>query len=63
MPYIIIESQENVFDAFSLAQDLWFIYGILAHYRLMLACGKETIMSWQHGKLSSLFRGFMASGK
>lgn len=59
-PYMIFETKENIVDAFSIAQELWFIYGILAHHRLMLACGKETITAWQHGKLSSLFRGFMA---
>lgn len=59
-PYLHFESRENLSAAFSTAQELWFIYEILAHYRLMLACGKESIMSWQRGKLSSLFRGFMA---
>ncbi|WP_133128622.1 aminoglycoside phosphotransferase family protein [Legionella nagasakiensis] len=62
-PYMMFESEENISGAFLIAQELWFVYGILAHYRLMLACGKKRIMSWQHGKLSSLFRGFMASGR
>lgn len=59
-PYMMFESEENISDAFSIAHKLWFIYGILAHYWLMLACGKESIMSWQRGKLSCLLRGFMA---
>lgn len=62
-PYMMFESEENILDAFLIAQELWFVYGILAHYRLMLACGKEKIMSWQQGKLSSLFRGFMTNGR
>ncbi|WP_133129001.1 phosphotransferase [Legionella nagasakiensis] len=61
--YLHFESKGNLSAAFSTAQDLWFVYGILAHYRLMLACGKEKIMSWQQGKLSDLFRGFMANGR
>lgn len=59
-PYLHFESKENLSAAFSTAQELWFVYGVLAHYRLMLACGKEKITSWQQGKLSNLFRGFMA---
>lgn len=58
-PYFYFESKENIETAFSIAQALWFIYEILALYRLMLACGKETTISWQHGKLSCLFRGLI----
>lgn len=59
-PYMNVESKRNVLDAFSTAHALWFIYGILAHYRLMLACGPQTIMYWQPGKLRGLFRDFRA---
>lgn len=58
-PFLIFGTKESISEAFSYAQDLWYIYAVLAHYRLMLACGKEAIMSWQKGKLSSLFRSFM----
>lgn len=44
------ETPENLQDIFKLAQPLWFIYGALAGHRLMNACGKSTIMSYQHGK-------------
>ena len=36
------------------------VYGISYQYRLMIACGKEKLMSFQHGKLSNLLKEFMA---
>lgn len=59
--YINFESKENLLDAFSTAQKLWVVYETLALHRLMLACGKEKIMSFQRGKLSSSFRELMAT--
>lgn len=57
------ESKEHFSDAFATAQILWFVYGILAHDRLMQACGKEKLMSFQHGKLSEMLKEFIAECK
>lgn len=54
------ESKEHFSDAFTTAQILWFVYGLLAHIRLMQSCDKEKLMSFQHGKLSHLLKEFMA---
>ena len=55
------ESKENVLDAFGTAQLLWFVYGLLARYRLIQACGVDKLMAFQHGKLKSLLKDFMAA--
>ena len=59
--YVAFESKENVLDAFETAQLVWFVYGLLACYRLMQACDKEKLMAFQHGKLKSLLKDFMAA--
>ena len=58
--FMRFESRENVLHALKLARPLWFIYGALAGYRLMIACGKEKMMSFQHGKFIASLRDFMA---
>jgi len=58
-PFMNFESKERVSDAFSMAKKLWIVYWILAHYRLILACGKEQIMPVLRG-LSLSFRELMA---
>jgi len=57
--YMNFESKENVLDAFETAQLLWFIYGLLAHYRLMQACDKDKLIAFQQGKLKFLLKEFM----
>jgi hypothetical protein len=51
--YMNFESKKGLLDAFETAQILWIVYGILSQYRLMLACGKERIITFQPGKLST----------
>jgi hypothetical protein len=58
--YMAFESRENLLSAFKLARPLWFVYGALAGHRLIDACGKSEIMSYQHGKFVSSLREFMA---
>jgi hypothetical protein len=58
--YMAFESKEHVSAAFKTAGILWFVYEILAQYRLMQACGKKRLMSFQHGKLSGSLREFMS---
>lgn len=54
------ESQQNLLDAFTLAQKLWFVYEALAHYRLMMACDKEKLkLVYGWGKLSKQLKSFM----
>jgi hypothetical protein len=57
--YSNFEARESLLDIFTTAQILWFVYEVLAQYRLMLACGKAQLMSWQRGKLSNTLREFM----
>jgi len=59
--YMAFESRENLLNAFELARPLWFIYGALAGHRLIEACGKSKIMSYQHGKFVSSLREFIAA--
>jgi Phosphotransferase enzyme family len=60
--YMILESRKNLLDAFATAYILLFVYGILASYRLMLACDRTRLMSFHgHGKLSGELREFMTA--
>ena len=54
------DSKEHVLDAFAKAHILWIVYGTLCQYRLMTACGKEKIMSFQPGRLSGSLKELMA---
>lgn len=58
--YMVFESRENLLNAFKLARPLWFVYGALAGHRLIEACGKSKIMSYQHGKFIRSLREFIA---
>lgn len=58
--YMNFESEKNVLEAFDTAQILWPVYGLLAHYRLMQACGQERLISFQRGKLSGALKEFIA---
>ena len=57
--YTNFESEKNISTAFEIAQALWFVYGLLARDRLMRACGKEKLMSFQQGKLSEMLKEFI----
>jgi hypothetical protein len=59
--YMAFESRENLLNAFELARPLWFIYGALAGHRLIEACGKSKIMSYQHGKFVNSLREVIAA--
>ena len=59
--YINDESTKRLLDAFATAKILLFVYGALASYRLMLACGKEKLMAFQSGKFSNELRELMAA--
>jgi hypothetical protein len=37
------------------------VYGALAGYRLMIACGKEKLLAFQPGKFSNELRELMAA--
>jgi energy-coupling factor transporter ATP-binding protein EcfA2 len=59
--YGTLGSQQDLWEAFSTAQLLHFIYAALATDRLMTACGKEKLMEFQPGKLGALLREFLAA--
>lgn len=59
--YVKIESRQNVLDAFAIAQIVLLVYGALAGARLMIACGKEKLISFQPGKLSHSLRELIAA--
>jgi hypothetical protein len=59
--YMNFKSKEHFLDAFATAQILWLVYGILSQYRLMIACGKEKIISFQPGRLSNSLRELKAA--
>lgn len=57
--YMAFESEKNVLAAFNIASVLWFVYGLLAHDRLVRACSTEKLMSFQQGKLSEMLKEFI----
>jgi len=59
--YMKFESKDNLSNAFAIAHILWFVYEVCAQYRLMVACGQEKLMSFQHGKMSHALKEFMAA--
>lgn len=59
--YMRFESKKRLLDAFAIAQILWFVHGALANDRLMNACGREKLMSFQPGKLSDSLREMMTA--
>src|SRR5207253_8914888 len=48
--FLVFETRENLLTALELSRPLWLVYGALAGHRLIVACGKSEIMSYQHGK-------------
>jgi hypothetical protein len=61
--YMQFESEKNVFAALDIARVLWFVYGLLAHDRLMHACGREQLILLQPGKLGAMLREMIAAYK
>jgi hypothetical protein len=57
-PYL--DSKESLEDAMATAEILWMVYGVLAQYRLMVACGKEKIMAWQPERLGGSLKELMS---
>ncbi len=55
------ESKENLLEAVATTQMLWFVYGALAQYRLMQACGKEKLRSFQKRPLGNTLKAFIAA--
>lgn len=58
--YMKFESEKNVEDCFRIAHVLWLVYGLLAHDRLIHACGQEQLLSFQRGKLSEMLKELIA---
>ncbi len=59
--YGTLGAQQDLLEAFEMAQVLQFVYGALATDRLMTACGKEKLMSFQPGKFGNSLRELMAA--
>lgn len=59
--YMSLEANKHLSDAFEIAQLLWAVYGSLAQYRLMRACGIGKIISFQPGRLANSLKEFIAS--
>ena len=59
--FIGFESQNRLLEAFSKAQLLLFVYSALANVRLMNACGREKLMSFQPGRLKRELKGLTAA--
>lgn len=52
----IFNTHDRLKKAFTEASVLWQVFDVLAQYRLMLACGREVILSYQPGKLAASLR-------
>lgn len=63
--YMIFESKRHLLDAFATARILFFIYGALCDYRLMIACDKTRFTSsfQRHGRPSIPLKEFMNAKK
>lgn len=61
--YMNAESKKYLLDAFAIASILFFIYGALSNYRLMIACDKARFTSSfrMHGRSSIPLRDFLAA--
>lgn len=57
--FIAVNTEENVLGAFKITKLLWYVYEVLAQYRLIQACDREKIMAFQHSKLSKTLRDFI----
>lgn len=54
-------SRGDLLEGLNIANILWFVYDVLAQYRLMNACGKEVILSRQPGKLKASLQGLIVA--
>lgn len=54
-------SKKSLLEAFAISQMLWPVYWILAQYRLMIACGKEKMLSLRPGRLSGSLKELLAA--
>lgn len=61
--YKLFESEKSVKNSLEIAHVLWFVYGLLAHDRLMQACGQDQLLSFQPGKLSEMLKELIAACK
>ncbi len=60
--YMTFESKRHLLEAFAIARLLWFVYEVLAQYRLRLACDEVRFMAFQrHGRLSGSLKEFMTA--
>ena len=61
--YMIFESKGHLLDAFVTARILFFIYGALCNYRLLVACNKARFTSsfQRHGRSSVPLKEFMTA--
>jgi hypothetical protein len=61
--YMIFESKKYLLDAFAIARILFFIYGALGNYRLMIACDNARFTSsfQRHGRPSIPLKEFMTA--
>jgi hypothetical protein len=61
--YMIFESKKHLLEAFATARILFYIYGALCNYRLMIACNKARFTSsfQSHGKPSIPLKEFMSA--
>ncbi|HET9843455.1 MAG TPA: GNAT family N-acetyltransferase [Gammaproteobacteria bacterium] len=58
--YLNFESHKNILEALDIAKELWPVYGAVAMYRFMQACGEDNILSFQPGALVSSLKEFMS---
>ena len=54
-----INTKENILGAFKISKVLWYVYEVLAQYRLIEACDREKVMGFQKGKLSKSLKSFI----
>ena len=59
--YLIFGSKQDLLEALDIARILWFIYGALGSYRLIIACDKSDFVSSfkRHGKVSPALKEFL----
>jgi hypothetical protein len=59
--YMRYNTKNRLLDAFAIAKILLFVYGALANVRLMDACGREKLMSFQPGRLGGELKELMSA--
>lgn len=57
--FMAINTEENILGAFKISKVLWYVYEVLAQYRLIEACDREKMMGFQKGKLSKTLKSFI----